>query len=64
LRRKKVKNKKFLIELAMPWLNDYWDKAWSYVDALSFALIQRMEIKAAISFDQHFGQPGWFKLIQ
>jgi len=51
-------------ELAMRWLSDYRDKAWSYVDALSFALIQRMEIKAAISFDQHFGQPGWFKLIQ
>ena len=46
------------------WCREYRDKAWSYVDALSFALIQRMEIKAAISFDPHFAQPGWFKLIQ
>ena len=51
-------------ELALRWLREYRDKAWSYVDALSFALMKRMEIKAAISFDQHFAQPGWFKLIQ
>ncbi|PID81804.1 hypothetical protein CSB20_01115 [bacterium DOLZORAL124_64_63] len=50
-------------ELALKWLGDYRDKAWSYVDALSFALIARMKIRAAVSFDQHFGQPGGFKCI-
>mgnify|MGYP001821612406 CR=1 FL=1 len=50
-------------KLALAWLSDYRDKAWSYVDALSFALIERMRIPAAVSFDQHFGQPGGFKHI-
>ncbi|MGB0775115.1 MAG: type II toxin-antitoxin system VapC family toxin [Akkermansiaceae bacterium] len=50
--------------LALEWLRDYRDKAWSYVDALSFAMIDRLRIQAAVSFDKHFGQPGGFKHIQ
>lgn len=47
----------------MKWLREYDDKAWSYVDAMSFALIHRQKIPAAVSFDQHFGQPGGFRHI-
>ncbi|MFK7911629.1 MAG: type II toxin-antitoxin system VapC family toxin [Akkermansiaceae bacterium] len=50
-------------KLALDWLGRHRDKAWSYVDALSFALIERMRIPAAVSFDRHFGQPGGFKHI-
>jgi len=50
-------------EQAMKWLTEYEDKAWSFVDAMSFALIHRQKIQAAVSFDQHFGQPGGFDCI-
>ncbi|MGH2862592.1 MAG: type II toxin-antitoxin system VapC family toxin [Solirubrobacteraceae bacterium] len=34
------------------------DKDWSYVDAVSFALMEREGIKTAFAFDQHFTQRG------
>ena len=34
------------------------DKAWSYVDAVSFALIEREGNGEAFAFDAHFGQRG------
>jgi predicted nucleic acid-binding protein len=49
---------------ALRWLTEYDDKAWSFVDAMSLALIHRQKIPAAVSFDQHFGQPGGFRPIQ
>ncbi len=51
-------------EQALQWLGEYKDKAWSFVDALSFALIQRQKIPAAVSIDRHFGQTGGFELIR
>jgi predicted nucleic acid-binding protein len=45
-------------QLALNWLRHQDDKAWSFVDTLSFALIQRAGIPTAASFDTHFGQPG------
>lgn len=47
--------------LALKWLRERDDKVWSYVDALSFAVIERNGIHAAASFDAHFGQPGTFR---
>ncbi|MFT7172137.1 MAG: putative nucleic acid-binding protein [Paracoccaceae bacterium] len=47
--------------LALKWLRERNDKVWSYVDALSFAIIERNGIQAAASFDAHFGQPGTFR---
>jgi uncharacterized protein len=47
--------------LALQWLRERDDKVWSYVDALSFAIIKRSGIPAAASFDAHFGQPGSFR---
>lgn len=34
------------------------DKEYSYTDATSFAIMERLHIKEAFSFDQHFAQYG------
>jgi uncharacterized protein len=39
-------------------LERHGDKRWSYVDATSFALIEREESDEAFAFDAHFGQRG------
>ena len=39
-------------------IEQYADKDFSYTDATSFALIQRLGIPSALSFDRHFLQFG------
>lgn len=39
-------------------LESHTDKEWSYVDATSFALIERERLNAAFAFDRHFAQRG------
>ena len=39
-------------------LERHGDKRWSYVDATSFALIEREGNDEALAFDAHFGQRG------
>lgn len=39
-------------------LESHADKEWSYVDAISFALIERERLTAAFAFDRHFAQRG------
>jgi uncharacterized protein len=39
-------------------LERHGDKRWSYVDATSFALIEREGSGEALAFDAHFGQRG------
>ena len=39
-------------------LESHGDKDWSYVDAVSFALMEREGISTAFAFDQHFAQRG------
>jgi uncharacterized protein len=39
-------------------LESHVDKEWSYVDATSFALIERERFNAAFAFDRHFAQRG------
>jgi predicted nucleic acid-binding protein len=39
-------------------LERHGDKRWSYVDATSFALIEREGDGEAFAFDAHFGQRG------
>jgi predicted nucleic acid-binding protein len=39
-------------------LEDHGDKAWSYVDATSFALMAREDVDEAFALDRHFRQRG------
>jgi uncharacterized protein len=39
-------------------LESHTDKQWSYVDATSFALMEREGIDTALAFDRHFAQRG------
>lgn len=39
-------------------LESHDDKDWSYVDAVSFALMERDGISTAFAFDEHFRQRG------
>ena len=43
-------------------IRQYDDKDFSYTDALSFAIMQRLVIRQAFTFDQHFAQYGLFPL--
>lgn len=40
-------------------LTSHDDKDWSYVDAVSFALMEREGINTAFTFDEHFRQRGF-----
>ena len=39
-------------------LESHEDKTWSYVDATSFAVMERERIDTAFAFDRHFAQRG------
>jgi predicted nucleic acid-binding protein len=39
-------------------LESHDDKRWSYVDATSFALMEREGVSMAFAFDRHFLQRG------
>lgn len=41
-------------------LSGFTDKTFSYTDAVSFALMERLEIGTAFAFDEHFEQYGKF----
>jgi predicted nucleic acid-binding protein len=43
---------------ALGLLRQYQDKSFSFVDALAFAVSERLGIRHAFSFDQHFRQYG------
>lgn len=45
-------------ERAWSILESHADKDWSYVDATSFALIERERLTSAFAFDRHFAQRG------
>lgn len=40
-------------------IEHYDDKAFSFVDAASFAVMERLGISIAFSLDRHFAQYGW-----
>ena len=40
-------------------IKTYDDKAFTYVDATSFALMERLCVRKAYTFDQHFAQYGF-----
>lgn len=48
---------------AIELLRTYEDRAFSFCDACSFVVIERMGLRRATSFDQHFRQMGKFDVI-
>jgi uncharacterized protein len=53
-----VRVDEFVEEEAWSILESHSDKSWSYVDATSFALMEREGIVEAFAFDHHFAQRG------
>ena len=39
------------------------DKTYSYADAVSFAMMERLGLRTAFSFDRHFSQHGRWRVI-
>jgi predicted nucleic acid-binding protein len=44
-------------------LRGHEDKTYSYCDALSFAVMERLGIREAIAFDRHFHEYGRFTIL-
>jgi predicted nucleic acid-binding protein len=44
-------------------IEHYQDKEFSYCDAVSFAIMERLDIREAIAFDDHFRQYGQFTIL-
>ena len=44
-------------------IEQYQDKDFSYCDAVSFAVMERLDIPEAIAFDEHFRQYGQFTIL-
>lgn len=50
-------------EQALEILKSQADKTYSFCDAVSFALMLRLQIPSAVTFDEHFRQFARFKII-
>jgi predicted nucleic acid-binding protein len=50
-------------ESALQLFEKFHDKVWNFTDCTSFALLQRLEIKTAFSFDHHFHQFGIVNVV-
>jgi predicted nucleic acid-binding protein len=44
-------------------IEQYQDKEFSYCDAVSFAVMARLDLQEAIAFDGHFRQYGQFTIL-
>jgi predicted nucleic acid-binding protein len=49
--------------LARAIIEQYQDKEFSYCDAVSFTIMERLDIREAIAFDDHFRQYGQFTIL-
>lgn len=47
---------------AWAYFQKYKDKTYSLTDCVSFVLVKRLGITAALTFDKHFAQAGFAKL--
>jgi predicted nucleic acid-binding protein len=41
----------------------YRDKEWSFTDCVSYAVVERLRIRKAFAFDQHFHQFGIVRVV-
>lgn len=48
-----------MVEAGTSLFNKRGDKSWSLTDCISFALMEKEEIRQAYSFDHHFSQAGF-----
>lgn len=48
-------------EAGWRWFDRYQDKGFSFTDCISFAVMKRLHIKIALTFDHHFVQAGFEK---
>ncbi len=48
---------------ALKLLRTHHDKSYSFCDAVSFALMERLGVRRALSFDDHFRQYGKFEVV-
>jgi predicted nucleic acid-binding protein len=48
---------------ALAILQRYVDKTFSYTDACSFAVMERLRLKTALAFDPHFRQYGFQVIV-
>ena len=48
---------------AIELLRRHQDKTFSFCDVVSFVVMLRLQVRAALSFDQHFRQFGQFTII-
>jgi uncharacterized protein len=46
------------VEAAWRIFEQFRDKEWSFTDCVSYAVIDRLKIKQAFAFDEHFAQFG------
>ncbi len=50
-------------DAAIALLQSHSDKSFSYCDALSFVVMERMELEEVIAFDRHFREYGRFRVL-
>jgi len=46
-------------EASWQWFDRYHDKEFSFTDCASFAVMKRLKLKTALTFDKHFTQAGF-----
>ena len=51
------------VERAREVFERFSDKRWSFTDCVSYAVIERLRIKKAFAFDQHFRQFGIVEVV-
>jgi uncharacterized protein len=50
-------------ERAIEILREHEDKSYSFCDAVSFAVMMRLDIRQVVTFDAHFRQYGQFEVL-
>jgi uncharacterized protein len=51
------------VEAAWRIFEHFRDKEWGFTDCVSYVVIDRLKIKQAFAFDEHFGQFGIVELV-